>query len=404
ADGPAPYREIHHRIDGSREWLAPEHISLPKLIADHMVLQRDMRVPIWGRAKPQALVTVEMAGQQPISARVNKRGCWRVLLAPMAAGGPFTLTITCGEETKTLTDVLVGEVWLGAGQSNMTWALAVNPELGPNYQTDQATQDFVGKGDFPLIRVSSDAHHLVTPNGGSWVPMPQVTTRFLPSLMTCAAILLQRQLNVPVGIIVRSFGGTTGVSWVDRDSFENDPNIKQGMASYTEVPSSEKEAAYRQAVEEWKQKAAQAREKQEPAPPAPNAPQPGVEMWAQGSELYAHYVTPVLPYAVRGIVWDQGESGTGVNNVSQADMLYAIAHGWRAAIGNASLPFIYIRKDQYNPLAAVTARMSTLANTWMVDNEGLRKDLHPPDKLEYAKRLVQVMTEKVYGGAKYRVL
>lgn len=351
------YRDIHHRIDASRNWIAPTGLALPRVIGDHMVLQRDTKVPIWGRARPKAKVVVEFLGQKK-SVTADARGCWRVLLDPLKAGGPYEMTIRCAGETRTLTDVLVGEVWLGAGQSNMTWALAINPELGADYMCDKATIDFVGKGDYPRIRISSDAHHLVTTNCGGWMPMPAVQTRYLPALMTCTAIKLQQQLQVPVGIIVRSFGGTTGAAWLDRDSFENDPAIRKCM------------------------------------------PQPPKWFWTDGSGLYSGYIAPVLPYAVRGIVWDQGESGTGIPGLSQQDLLTALISGWRKAADSPSLPFIYMRKDQYGTGPEFTNTMSRVARTWMVDNEGLIHITHPPDKLNYAERLLQMMLNQIYRSGK----
>ncbi|MDD5706726.1 MAG: hypothetical protein PHR35_12460 [Kiritimatiellae bacterium] len=353
-DAAPDYRGLHRQIDATRSWVAPEKLALPRLIGDHMVLQRETQVPIWGLAPPGARVVVEFLGQKK-RATADVRGCWRVLLDPLKAGGPYDLVIRCAGETLTLTDVLVGEVWLGAGQSNMTWALAIHPGMGPDYKCDQETIDFVGKGDYPKIRISSDASHLVTTNYGGWTPMPAVETRLLPALMTCAAIKLQRQLQVPVGVIVRSFGGTTGRAWLDRDSFENDPLIQKKVRE----------------------------------------DRSGV-LWADGGGLYAGYIAPVLPYAIRGIVWDQGETGTGIPGLSHQDLLTALIGGWRKAADKPGLPFIYMRKDQYGAGPEFTNTMSGVALAWMVDNEGLIHVTHPPDKLKYAERLVQVMLNRIY--------
>ena len=111
------------------------------------------------------------------------------------------------------------------------------------------------------------------------------------------------------------------------------------------------------------------------------------------------FLSPIWPYAVRGIVWDQGESGTGAPGVTQQDLLAALVAGWRDAWANRELLFIYIRKVQYGDGPAFTdftKRMSHVPNCWMVDNEGLSHVTHPPDKLEYAKRLFRVMMGHIY--------
>ena len=396
-NGTPDYGSVRRAIDDGREWMAPDRLGLPGIIGDHMVLQRDARVPIWGRAQPGAKVRVAFGGQKK-SARADTRGFWRVRLDPMKAGGPYELVIRAGQETKTFVDVLVGEVWLGIGQSNMTWALSHTPALG--HISDQATQDFVGKGDFPRIRVSSYAHHLVTTNHGGWMPMPEVQTRYLPALMTCMSILLHREQQVPVGIVVRAYGGVTGSVWMDRPAFEDNPDVQQGLTRYEKSEYPAQFAQYETALAAWKEKAAAAKAKGEAEPAKANPPAPSGLFWADGGSLDAGYLVPLCPFAVKGIVWDQGESGTGIPGVSQQAMLAGLVAGWRDEWGQPALPVIYIRKDQYGQgqgFADFTNRLGQVTNCWMVDNEGLSHALHPPDKLEYAKRLMSVMTNQVYA-------
>ena len=373
-------------------------LGLPRIIDSHMVLQRDAKVPIWGRARPGATVQIEFQGQKKDAAADN-RGFWRLMLDPLKAGGPYEMTIRSATETKRLVDVLVGEVWLGVGQSNMTWALANNPALG--HISDRATQDFVGKGNYPQIRVSSLAHHLVTTHEGGWMAMSDVATPSLPALMSCMAILLHRQQHVPVGIIVRAFGGVPGSVWMDRDAFENNSDIQDALNRYAKTDYPPQRDQYLKDFSTWTARAAAAKAKGTKPPPEPYRPASSASLWASGSGLYMSYLAPLVPYGVRGIVWDQGEAGTGVPGVKQQDLLAALVGGWRNAWTRSELPLIYIRKVEYGAgpvFADFTRRMDQVPNCWMVDNEGLSHVLHPPDKLEYAKRLVAVILKVTCGA------
>ena len=194
------------------------NVRLPRLVADHMVLQRDRTVEVWGWGAPGGAVTVRLAGASA-RATVGADSTWRVALPPMSAGGPYTLTVE-GAETLTVRDVLVGEVWLASGQSNMEFSLR---------RVDGAQAE-VAAARFPEIRLFSVPYrHALTPqddlDGGAWEPVaPESVPNF-----SAVAYLFGRQLHealgVPVGLIDASWGGSSAEAWVSAAALTTLPDV-----------------------------------------------------------------------------------------------------------------------------------------------------------------------------------
>jgi len=178
----------------------PSNLKIPGIFSDYMVLQRNSKVPVWGTANSGSKIAVSINGQTQ-STITNNSGNWKVYLNNLTAGGPYEMTISGGSESVTFTDVLVGEVLLGSGQSNMEVAVEKPSDNPKKWVTDQETQDLVGDGNFPDIRISAATRdNLKTPNG-SWLPLSSEIRDQLPALMACLAIDLHKQLKVPVGIL-----------------------------------------------------------------------------------------------------------------------------------------------------------------------------------------------------------
>jgi sialate O-acetylesterase len=213
----------------------PASLKLPRIFSDRMMLQRDIPAPIWGWAKPLADVTVELAGKRA-SAKADNHGKWRATLPASTAGGPHELIVRSGDETLRISDVLVGEVWVCSGQSNMEWTLAQNEHL--------ATADIAAAND-PLIR------HFTVTKAMTASPLDDVTGEWFhvepKSIAGCSAVAyymardLRKALNVPVGVIVSSWGGTQAEAWIPRESLESvaefDPIVKRiQIPGVTEEP------------------------------------------------------------------------------------------------------------------------------------------------------------------------
>jgi sialate O-acetylesterase len=188
-------------------------LELPEIFSDHMVLQRNMSVPVWGKSQPGSTVVVKFLNQEH-SVIASKIGEWRILLSNLNAGGPFEMKISNGISTIEYEDVLVGDVWFGSGQSNMEWAIYSSHPNHKKIDCDIETQELIGKAEYPEIRISSRCRDFLnTPNGG-WIPFEEKISKDLPATMACLAIRLHREQNIPIGIIVRAISSSpSGHGW-----------------------------------------------------------------------------------------------------------------------------------------------------------------------------------------------
>jgi sialate O-acetylesterase len=309
-------------------------------------------------------------------------------------------------------DVLVGEVWLGSGQSNMEVAAKPLPQFTTTshpFDCDEATRQLLAAGAKLDIRISAVTRdHWKNPH---WAVLSKENFLEAPALMTSVATLLREKLDVPVGVIVRCESSSTSGIWLSRDAVENDAEIQRQIRNYATNEYPRLVAAYPRRVKDWEAAAAKAKAAGGKIPVKPAAPTlPGgfpVNRGFSGNVFYSegrlnhygvNYVTriePVIPFAVRGIVWDQGENGTGIAGADQTAVMPALVRSWRAAWGSDNLPFFYIRKNQHP--ATLPEVMATLPDTFQIDNRGLSQITHPPDKSAYARRVVEQMELHIYN-------
>ncbi|HEY0769955.1 MAG TPA: sialate O-acetylesterase [Sphingobacteriaceae bacterium] len=208
----------------SRAFLSTSaNVQLPKIFGDHMVLQRDRAITVWGWADPKERITVTF-NKQSKTASAGKDGSWKIQLSAEAAGGPYTLTIK-GKNTLSLTDVLVGDVWICSGQSNMEWTV----------RNSNNPQEEIEAANFPTIR------HFKIPNtvasepqsdirGGEWKPATSENVADFTAVGYFFARELTKELNVPIGLINTSWGGTHSETWTSREAFAADDEFKSMIA------------------------------------------------------------------------------------------------------------------------------------------------------------------------------
>jgi sialate O-acetylesterase len=199
-------------------------VTLPQVIGSHMVLQRNAPVKIWGWADKGERVTVTMAGQS-VRTKTNKEGKWEVILGPMAAGGPFEMQIE-GKNSLTLEDVLVGDVWICSGQSNMEW---------PVYNSDNAEEEVSG-ADYPRLRLFDVPHNVrLMPVDdipeAQWAPCTPESVYNFSAVGYFFGRDLHRELDVPIGLISTNWGGTNVETWTSREMSMTDPEMKAGVES-----------------------------------------------------------------------------------------------------------------------------------------------------------------------------
>jgi sialate O-acetylesterase len=367
-------------------------VKLPAVIGDGMVLQRDIKVPIWGTAKPGEKVTVTF-GDQKATATTGADGRWMVTLDALKAGGPFEMTVA-GSDTITLKDILVGEVWICSGQSNMAW---------PTGRTANAEQE-IREANYPKIRLFTVANKVAgTPQSdtkGSWVRCSPETVGRFSAVAYYFGRYLYKDLNVPIGLIHTSWGGTPAEAWTSRATLEADPDLKV-------------------IVDQWDRQIADHRK----APPAPQRPpartRPAAAARApvdpeasphRASGLYNGMIQPLIPYAIRGAIWYQGESNAP-RAYQYRKLFPAMIGNWRKAWGEGDFPFLFVQLANFRPtkpepadsdwaeLREAQTMTLSLPRTGMavIIDIGEAADIHPKNKQEVGKRLGLAALAIAYG-------
>jgi len=390
---------------------ARAEVKLPPVIGSHMVLQQDMAVPIWGTAAPGEKVTVGFRGQTK-SATADAQGKWLLKLDPLKAGGPDTLRVK-GTNAIDLEDVLVGEVWVGSGQSNMAGGVG-------SYVKQDRVLAKAAAGSYPRLRLMR--------GGRGWQVATPETIAGYSALLFAFGLPLHEQLDVPVGLMVGAVGGTPSGNWLSEASYRADAACKQVVAKYAATYSLEEETKrYQQELAAWEKAVEEAkRTKAARLPRKPYAPQPpGESFRGKIGCLYEIHIRPFIPYGIRGVLWDQGESGTAIQGVDQYTLMGALIRGWRNEWGQGEFPFIYIQKpsgggcawdpadpvtregERFAPLpAAVPAdglyrethiRIMQYTNTAMATASDLGPMTHPINKSGYGARAARVALGMVYG-------
>jgi sialate O-acetylesterase len=356
-----------------------------------MVLQRDTAVPVWGRGDPGEPVTINFNGQT-VTAIADADGKWLAKLAPMVAGGPFSMTIT-GKNTILLEDVLIGEVWFCSGQSNMAFRL--------DSVTDASGE--VAQANHPLIRhfetsriVAASPQFTVS---GSWNVCRPETAKAMSAVAYYFGRKLQQDLdNVPVGLIHSSWGGTGAEVWVPKEVLERDADFKAILESWNELVAEYPQV--KKVVDEAR-KQGKFRSKVEPkgAPRSRDTPSGG----------YYGMVVPHLPFAVRGVIWYQGEGNAG--RAHQYRKLFpALIRSWREAWGRPELPFLFVqlpnidRKKPPQPPEWPELREAQLMTVKSVSGTAMAvtidvgdpHNLHPADKKPVGERLALAAEGMVY--------
>ena len=392
---------------------ARAEVRLPKVFSSHMVLQQEKPLVIWGWAEPNEKVTVEVAtGSQQVQA--NERGEWKAVLPAMKAGGPYNLTVT-GSNTVRFEDVMVGEVWLCSGQSNM--------EMGIGACLD--AQKEIAAADYPGIRLL-----LVTKSfkpepqndiEGTWkVCSPKtVAEGGWGGFSACAYYFgreLHKKLGVAVGLIDSSWGGTRIEPWTPPEGFTAVPALKREF-ELVEL-GDPRTAAHQQRLEQvlqeterWQAAARQALTAHALVPPMPTYPAellPPHDV-QQATALYNGMIYPLHPFALRGAIWYQGESNS-TEGMLYAEHMKALIGGWRQVWGEGDFPFYFVQIAPYNyggnpeiigEFWEVQAAAQAVANTGMavITDIGDLKDIHPKNKQEVGRRLALWALAKTYGQA-----
>lgn len=339
---------------------APADVRLPKLFTDGMVLQRDAQIPVWGWADRGERIAVEVGGVRRVTT-ADSSGRWILFMPPLEASqAPLTLIVR-GRNRIEVRDVLVGEVWVCSGQSNMEWPVSAS---------DSAEAEIAAANDaairmFTVARTASP-----TPSDdceGSWQKCSPSTVGKFSAVGYFFARELRRALGVPVGTINASWGGTPAEAWTPLHQLEHTPEL---------------------------------------SPLLPRATDPAVSPGARTAHLYNGMIAPLIPYRIRGAIWYQGESNVG--RAWQYRTLFpTMIQGWRKAWGQGDFPFYYVQIAPYRynapeacaELREAQAHALLLRNTGMVVTMDIGdvNDIHPRNKQEVGRRLALWALAKDYG-------
>jgi sialate O-acetylesterase len=340
--------------------------AAPELAApfqDHAVLQRDTPVPVWGRAAPGEHVSVSFAGQR-VGATAGPDGRWIAVLAPLAASGAGSDMTVTGSAAVTLHDILVGEVWLCSGEGNMEFEVE---DGGFTYRVRDARQE-VAAARYPLVRQFKVARQAAAAPmdsaQGDWRACSPATVGQFTAVGYFFARELFARLGVPVGIINCTWSATPIESWMSPAALAAFPGFSNGHT--------------------------------------------GADPWVP-SCLFNGMIHPLLPYAIRGVIWYQGESNVGRAS-AYAAQFPALITSWRSHFGEGDIPFLWVQLANFSPAApgpgepwarlreAQSSALSLPSTGQAVAIDiGEAGSLYPRNKQEVGRRLALIAKAKVYS-------
>jgi len=336
-------------------------VRLPAIFGDNLVLQQTTEAPIWGWADANEKVTVSF-GEQTVTATADAQGKWKTAVKTPSFGGPFTLKVAGKDSTIQRKNVLVGEVWVCSGQSNMEWSVrrATNPD------------EEIANAQYPEIRLftvrKSVSDTPVDDCQGQWAECSPESVGDFSAVAYYFGRKLHKELGIPVGLINTSWGGTRAEAWTSAEGLAGEPDFQ---------PILDRSKPFK-----------------------PGNPH-------QGSVLYNGMLHPVVPFAIRGAIWYQGESNVG-RAVQYARLFPAMIGDWRKQWGQGDFAFLFVQLAPFhygnNGLLpelwdAQLKTLKTVENTGMAvtTDIGDFRDIHPKNKQDVGARLARWALADTYG-------
>ncbi|HJZ82095.1 MAG TPA: sialate O-acetylesterase [Pyrinomonadaceae bacterium] len=385
--------------------MAAANVTLPDVISSSMVLQRDQAIPVWGKADPGESVTVRF-GSQTRTAVADAEGKWIIRLSAMRASATPATMIVEGKNRIELKDILIGEVWLVAGQSNMQRLLS---------ETDNGAQAMAA-ANHPLIRLFNVSRAVAfkhaPPPLAVWRASTPESVKEFSAAGYYFGVELEQELNFPVGLINSSYGGSQAEAWTPVEYLLASPDLKPTV-DRTKTWDDERARVrvdYDAAIKKWREdsdKAKAAGARPQPSPAVPDA----LREYRIAASIYDGMIAPLIPFAMRGAFWYQGES-----NEARAQqyglLLPTMIKSWRERWGAGDFPFGIIQLPNYRdpkpepadePWSFIREAQRRTAVT--MHNVGLivtidigeAHDIHPKNKLDVGRRMARWALAEVYG-------
>ena len=428
-------------------------VRMPLIFGDHMVLQQDTKIAIFGWADAGETVEVVFAGQK-VKTTADTDGTWRVNLKPIKTKKEGQTLTIAGKNKLVYLDVLVGDVWVASGQSNMEWGMKVRKEYA----------DDISASEDPLLRLFfvpkntslEPLTDIEVPQGTSnperaarWVLCtPEMLAKINGQGFSATAYYFARDMRAangrPLGVIQSAWGGTRAEAWTSLSGLKQEPALAHYVAAYEKnvkdnpeilatYPQKQKE--FDEAVREWDKtvgkewnqaqkewaiavQAAQAAGKPAPPKPQPRVPRPPNPRKPNGgnngpSNLFNAMISPLIPLSIKGVIWYQGEFNSGGSGKEYATLFSRMITDWREKWGIGDFPFVYVQLPNFEP---VDPEPSVEGNGWRWVREGQLKalnlpntamavtidvgdpfDLHPVDKYDVGHRLALAARKLAYG-------
>jgi sialate O-acetylesterase len=383
-------------------------IKLPAIFGSHMVLQQNLANPVWGWEIPGAGVTVSFAGQKK-TAIAGKDGRWTVKLDPVPANAtPQKVEITSGSQTVVLEDVLVGEVWVCSGQSNMGFPL--RSDWNGDLEAASSTLP-----NLRLIKVPQvGTQEIQNDFKGEWKASTPETAAGFSAVGFLFGRYIHQIVNVPVGLIDNAWGGSAAEAWIRRERLEQDPRFALLMENTRKTEAQKQSPAaqteYEDALEKHKEVAAKAKAEGKPAPRPPQSP----ASWLAGNQrpanIFNGVLNPTIGYGIKGAIWYQGESNSG-RAYEYRELFPFLISEWRREWNQGDFPFYWVQladfmaesptpsDSTWAELRESQTKTMTLPNTGqaVITDLGEGRDIHPKNKHDVAARLVRWALAKDYG-------
>ena len=372
-------------------------VKTNSLFSNNMVLQQGVVVPVWGTADENEAVSIEFCGQK-VSA-VTKDGKWFVQLQALKSGGPFEMTLT-GKDVVKISNILVGEVWVCSGQSNMERKLGLVGSQKPIIDWQNEAKD---AANYPQIRQYAVPRNpsivKVEDAKGKWAICDSITVKGFSAVgFFFARSLTQSLKNVPVGLIFSAVGGTPAEKWTSRATLETNEELKSIVAAYEKSILDFPTAAAKFKLNEdslltkWKADTTAARIAKKTMPRKPSAPVDPVKSGDCGG-LYNGMIAPLIPYAIKGAIWYQGESNSGKAKLYQT-LFPAMIADWRKAWNIGDFPFYFVQiaphmgqSPEIREAQLLTLKKSPNTAMAVTVDCGDSADIHPANKRPVGERL-----------------
>lgn len=379
-------------------------VRLPHILSNSMVVQRNLPVHVWGMAGPAEEVAVSFRGETKSTA-ADALGRWSVYLRPGEAGGPFELTVV-GRNRITLRDILAGDVWIASGQSNMEWPVGWSAD--PERERAAA--------NLPNVRLARTMHRVSDYPldgwiGQQWASCSPASVEHFSAVAYHFGRNLHERLKVPIGLIQTAWGGTPIEAWTSMRGLSSEPALMPVFQEWARMTETHATALLRhpQVLADWKLAAARAKAEGLQAPEQPALRRGPGGPW-QPAGLFNAMIAPLTEFAIRGVIWYQGEANTATERAPwYRHALPALIRDWRRAWGIGDFPFLFVQLANYDaapdsmwPEVREAQRESlSVTNTGMAVTIDIGEpgDIHPRNKRDVGRRLALVARAMVYGDS-----